>query len=577
MKRRPSALAVRALNQYRRRDVIAYLGLRYYLHSSSAQSEQWARNLTPKLVLTRNSRPYFQAHHFKEIGQNARINHRPIFLPGPNEALAEVALLDECSKRPQAFANPNCVFSYHLAPDADLSGAFQNYFYGLRARHDGIAKACDSFPGSIVRCLDIKRFYPSIPAELAQNEWRRQAEAAQLPESFKVLGERLIADYKATARADERGILTGPMFSHLLANLVLRDFDNALIVKYPGRYFRYVDDITIVGDAHMVQEAESEISNRLEDLGFSLHGDESDKSLRVPAANWLVGRNDYRDDQQEISWKTLIGNLKNHLLANPSSRAGIQNAFASHGLRIPIHDYSAATHERGNLEKIMALANFSWFRRKSQSITLNSLVSDALTVRARYENELGDLLTPAPPVGYKKKRLIPKLRFLAGRLAYLSEPETLKKFAISMSRYSELQFHTGVLKAIATREIDDLLAMGTNVAQAAAQPLRAANARCKMARPASDDATRQSLAVFTLNGVTVDRPASGSNDDTLLRFAMAGPDLAMMRSGDSFLRELACLHGLSEPRHSGTLESAFDEDEHLAIDAVEQLQESASL
>ena len=45
----------------------------------------------------------------------------------------------------------------------------------------------------------------------------------------------------------------------------------------------------------------------------------------------------------------------------------------------------------------------------------------------------------------------------------------------------------------------------------------------------------------------------------------------------TFLRELACLHGLADPRHPATLESVFDKDEHLAIDAVEQLQDSAYL
>ena len=52
----------------------------------------------------------------------------------------------------------------------------------------------------------------------------------------------------------------------------------------------------------------------------------------------------------------------------------------------------------------------------------------------------------------------------------------------------------------------------------------------------------------------------------------------LMRSPDKFIREIACLHGLSEqPQHPSMLESVFDEDEELAVDAVEQLQESISL
>jgi hypothetical protein len=50
-----------------------------------------------------------------------------------------------------------------------------------------------------------------------------------------------------------------------------------------------------------------------------------------------------------------------------------------------------------------------------------------------------------------------------------------------------------------------------------------------------------------------------------------------MRSKDPFIRELACLHGLApQPRHPEVLESPFDEDEELAMDAIDQLQQSAS-
>jgi hypothetical protein len=43
------------------------------------------------------------------------------------------------------------------------------------------------------------------------------------------------------------------------------------------------------------------------------------------------------------------------------------------------------------------------------------------------------------------------------------------------------------------------------------------------------------------------------------------------------LSEFACLHGIqSKPGHAAILESVFDEDEELAIDAVDQLDQSLS-
>lgn len=51
----------------------------------------------------------------------------------------------------------------------------------------------------------------------------------------------------------------------------------------------------------------------------------------------------------------------------------------------------------------------------------------------------------------------------------------------------------------------------------------------------------------------------------------------LMRSTNPFIQELACLHGLQDtPRFNSLLDSAFDSDEALAFDAINQLNESDS-
>jgi hypothetical protein len=501
-----------------------------------------------------------------------------MFLPGANEALAETALLDECANRQAVFANPKCVFSYSLAKGNEKCGSFELYSSGLRARHDAIAAACDSKPGGVVRYIDIKKFYPTIEIGLAERIWRKHAQSAQLPALFQELGERLILDHKASAPPNEKGVLTGPMFSHLLANLVLRDFDEALSSKMPGRYFRYVDDITLVGDAGEVAGGIAEIMSRLRDLGFELHGEDSPKNLEVPAATWLEGRHDYHESKRQVSWMTVISDLKHLLLTDRSARKRIQEAFQSQGIRIPVHDYSTAAYERSSLERVIELAQYPWYRWKKRHASVESLVSQAIWLRDNYEKELREMLLAQAPVGFARKRLIPKLRYRSGRLAYLARPETLTDLGKALNGYQELHFHAEVMTAVASKNLDRLLPLGPNASQAAAQPLRAAGVRCKTSASLTDEATRQSLAVFILNGVPVDRQEDAQHEDSdLLRLAHTGANAALMKSEDSFIRELACLHGLNAvPRHPEMLESVFDEDEHLAIDAVEQLQDSAS-
>ena len=343
MKReRPGILAVRAVNQYRRRDVLTYLALRYYLHNDAARTDLWARQVATDLVLTRTDLPYLHVHHFKDLSGGTKVDHRPMYLPTANEALAEAALLDECSKYPQSFSNPACVFSYPLSSGKDRSGIFPHYSAGLRARHDAIAKACDDYPDGIVRYIDIKRFYPSIRPELALSAWHKISETAGLAVRWRELGDKLIDDHGKLVTGSKPSILTGPMFSHLIGNLVLRQLDDELADSLPARYFRYVDDITLVGSKQAVGNSLNIIRARLSDLGLDMHEDWSPKSLELPTSEWSSGRDDFRPSRREISWMTLIGDLKRFLLANPDGQQRLHQVFRSEGFRIPVLDYSSA-------------------------------------------------------------------------------------------------------------------------------------------------------------------------------------------------------------------------------------------
>lgn len=49
----------------------------------------------------------------------------------------------------------------------------------------------------------------------------------------------------------------------------------------------------------------------------------------------------------------------------------------------------------------------------------------------------------------------------------------------------------------------------------------------------------------------------------------------LIREAGPFVQEMACLHGADGPaRHSSTLDTAFDRDEQLAFDVLNQLSQS---
>ena len=576
---RPGILSVRAVNQYRRRDVLSYLSLRYYLDNAAARTDQWAKQVAIDLVSGRADLPYLLVHHFKETNDQGGVVHREMYVPGANEVLTEAALLADCADHEKVFSNPECVFSYQLNHGDNRSGIFLPYFHGLQARHDAIAAACDANPDGIVRYTDIRRFYPTITKELALSSWRRYAERANLTSPIRDVAEKLLDAHAKLSQGKGLGILTGPMFSHLIGNLVLRELDEYCAQSLPIKYFRYVDDITLVGSRDAVSRSANELRNRLNDIGFTLHDDDSAKTIEVPVSEWLTTRNDFRESHQDISWASLIGDLKKFLLLNPDGRDNLRQVFLGSELRIPVLDYSNTVFEGGFLERVSYLAKRAWYRRKSQAVSIDGLLAQARSLRTRYREEfmalVGEVGTANP---FQRKRRIPKLRYRAGRLIYLSTDEVLNDLSHAAKEISELHFHTHVMQAVATGNLDGVLSIGTNAAQATAQPLRAAGKTGYASHAELSHVEGQSLAVLLFNGVTVERPVGARPVQTeLMDVAQTGSSISLMKQAEPFLREMACLHGIADlPRHPEVLESVFDRDEVLTLDAIDQLQQSVS-
>lgn len=578
-KSRPGILAVRTVNDYRRRDVFGFLGVRYYLESSVSRSDEWARRVATTLAITKSKPAYFTAEHFKDYTEQSGIEHRSLFIPGPNECVAEEVLLAECAKHKKVFDNPDCVYSYALSDPTSRNGAFLPYMIGLRKRQADIAKACEATPNGVVLYTDIKKFYPSVSVELARAAWTKHCGQARLTKELVRLGECLIEGHATSGLQGKSALLTGPMFSHLLANLVFRDLDREMSNILPATYFRYVDDITLVGERSDVARALDVVKERCSSLGLELHGEGSPKTMEVLCQAWLPSRHDFSDKSHPQSWMRLVGSLKRFLLQHSEQSELLHEALIQEGFRIPVRDYSTVIREQDFTSRIIQLAPWNWFRRKAQGISLQSIGDLAKELRSRFDNEFQQLLQGAEELaGYERKRRLSKLRYCIARLVYLAPEDRLLSLSSEAASIPELFFHTEIMKAVASRNIDRVLAMGTNAAQATAQPLRAIGTEALATSITFQKAKEQSLAVFLMNGVVVQRPQSFQDEESqLIRFANVGADRGMMKSENAFIREVACLHGIAErPRHTGVFEIAFDEDEALSMDAVTQLQQSVS-
>jgi hypothetical protein len=226
------------------------------------------------------------------------------------------------------------------------------------------------------------------------------------------------------------------------------------------------------------------------------------------------------------------------------------------------------------------LKRYAWLPRSVRNLSIKRLVKDAIHTRNVFQEKMSTLLNGDPQVkGFKRKRLLPKLRYYAGRLSYLAVPDVLSSLASSLVSYPEMLLESAVMNTIKSRDVTSLLRFGANAVQAGAQIMRNLGGSVNYASDVLGDVELQGLAILRLNGIKVafsDQLSDRVLSDQLNQFANGGNPIALMSSDNLFLKEIACLRGVVNLfRHQALLNTAFDRDEHLVFDVINQLRDSS--
>lgn len=566
-------LAVRALNQYRKRDIFPYLALRYYVESSVGRQNRWIKDVCTRLTTQNENFGYLRMYHFKDISEDKFV-HRDIYVPTPSEALAEIALITEISKH-EAFIPKPYVYSYLFASNKEKGGVFKPYFDGFKERHKSISDSCRKTENGVVLYTDIKKYYPSITSVDAVAAWKKACQQSELNGDYELLGLRILENHRRVSEQDRtgKGLLTGPTFSHVIANLLLDRIDQEMNELSDGRYWRYVDDVVFVGTAEEVSLWRKILEGKFHVLNLVLH--DGDKDFQVSCDDWLEGEFDF-DNSIGNEWVSLISDLKRFLLANPMKRDELQHSFQKNNIRIPVVDYSNAVKNSNYLQKVQDwMRKYKWATRSVKSITINGLLAQAEKCEHSFSIKLAELLDEEGSSSpYYEKRITPKLRYLSGRLLYLSSRESLRQLGEILKNRPDLYLIAKTMEAVASRDFTHVLSMGVNATHSAAQLVRA-----EVGEPVRIDndidicaVVEQSLAVLVINGVQHNYKAINTE---LMQLAAATGMKDLMQSKNGFVREFACLHGLSESRHQHLLDTSFDRDEELAMDVLNQIQRSS--
>ena len=345
--KRAESLPTKSINQYRTRDVFAYLALRYCSSNSAARTNAWVEKNAIQVVLGSTQGSYLRSPHFKQIDETGAIEHRDLFVPGAAEALAESALLAECAKYVEDISTSK-VFSYRLTDKKNRRSCFEPYMVGLNQRQARIADVCRENPNAIVAYIDIEKFYPSVSIDLALGSWMEFCSRHSLDELYADLGQKLIRNYNQ--RSDTNSIITGPMFSYFIANLVLEPVDK-FASTLPAQYLRYVDDMTLIGTPEDVENSITRLTDVLNGMGLAVHPLHSPKTLIVPASDWLSSAADFSQGEHSSAWMRLVGDIKKLLLFDKTNSLAIEDALQADGFRLPIPDYASAVDEASSFQK----------------------------------------------------------------------------------------------------------------------------------------------------------------------------------------------------------------------------------
>ena len=547
---------------------MTYLGLRYYLEAKCARQDRWAKEVATDIASHRRTPVYHRSHFYKETSDTGKIEYRELYTPAPNDALAEAAVLGECARLGGPFASQSSVFSYRLATGNERNGIFEPYFIGYRARHKAISQICREIPDAVIIYRDLRKFYPSITKAQAEKAWNEACTAAGLAQPLARLGEAFVRQHGCLP-GNHNGVVTGPMFSHVVGNLVLRQLDEEMDRKFPHRYFRYVDDLVIAVKSSEAKEAAQRLEEAVEKFGFHVH---PDKSFDVPASRWLESEGDLDADKKRPSWASFIGGMKQFLICAPERRSDLENRLTDAGLRIVPLDYATASRERDYQASVLERLAQTWFRRKIRHVSPETIVADGVRLRLimlqAFETACGHLKAAN---GFQRKRWLQRLRFACSRLIYLAPASELPRIGQTLKTIPEVIEYAAIFQALHTCDVGPLLPYGNRVAQAAAQPLKALRAEI-VYKPVDVDwsaAQVEVLSVLLMNGVNLKLDAASPPPETpITRFARGAPqDSSDGSTNAEYFAELFHLHGRAKPsRHAEMLTTTFDVDESMVFD-----------
>jgi hypothetical protein len=347
---------------------------------------------------------------FKGVGEEG-VEYRDYLAPSPITSAAEAFILHKLGAEISGLRSPR-VFSYVISqPNANHN--YVHYLSGYERRNLEILGEL-SEGGDVALFLDVKGFYNSVDKE-------RLIELLKADPVFG-RGENEFAFNFVLQQlsCSPSGIPIGTELSHVLADIYLRSLDELLSKEHGTKYFRYVDDLTIVCKVEDVDRNERRIERLLADVGLSLNGKKREVLSR---AQWADAMNTSPIEGQDFyDYCFKVGEW---MAGNREKTNWLDTELRNQGFQMPLN--KILTWKGGAAES------------ETHLLTEKQIIDGLINVRREYSSALEKIaegLANNPNRWYlqKTKRAINPLFYLLNKESYDSIIEASKESAALKSQ-----------------------------------------------------------------------------------------------------------------------------------------------
>lgn len=361
----------RPVNALRKGYDPAFLGAKIRAKNpSSIQAAIIERSIQKKLNSSEHWN-YKKYSIFKGVSPDGKLEYRKCLTPSPTTAAAEAFLINEISQFKDLISPPN-VFSYRIA-NQNASSNYRYFLPQYEARNKAILSCLSKSQDHVAVFFDIEKFYPSVNMQMMIEKLKKFH-----LEMKSHIDLRVFVDFSLQQLLESpSGLPVGTEISHLLANILLRDFDKKLCDKFGDKFFRYVDDITIVCHQSDVEKTKLEVNSLIVQLGLSPNYEKEEV--------YSLGQWKSETDTNPIEGEDFFNycQLLEHWLKSDLTRfEPARKNLRDEGFHIP-------------LEKIIA-RNWTNLDRKNGNLKFIDIMSITKSLRDKYRNAALDISVDTP-------------------------------------------------------------------------------------------------------------------------------------------------------------------------------------